>query len=261
MKSINKISGLFTMLLIATAAPGKKLMSGPSSGDTWRAGYVARVQTGSAITEIEYDDNLTIKSINYKSEKDSPGSRILFHYKDNKLARVDEEKGYFNYSYAGDKVSEINYFNKKGQVSQKYKYSYSGNDISEMISYVNSGGGFQLCSKSVYTYSHQGNVSKEESFSYENGAWRKIGDVLTTEYDTHINFTPLLDNYPYLPALDSPGNNPLKKQFTDATGKVIYTMEYSYTYDSDGRPVSRKSEGSAPGLAKLVTNSFFSYYS
>ncbi len=245
--------------LVLSSCHKEPVKNVPPGGNTGALNQISRVQTGQYVTSIVYNTDTTVKAIHFTDNTSDIRDSILFYYQNNKLVKAEEPAYRFVYNYEGNHVSSIIFSDKKDHPYHHYKFKYAGDDIIETITDIQQNGELKPYVRNLYSYSTPGNESKGEYFMYDNGNWRKIAEKRTTLRDNHQNCSSWLDTYPFLLATRNRGNNPIHEEYLDVNGIPYRVIEYAYTYDAMGKPISIKTTTTEEGRPAVVTTSTLSY--
>lgn len=216
------------------------------------------------ISKLEYDDNFAELSynadgsINKITAKETDGTLTAafnFVYDAGKIKEVDMGIAKFKYTYTGTNVTKVEAVALNNMVIRTYEYTYLNDRLSGQTEYDAM---LEPQMKIALTYTG-GNVSKMEMFSYVNDSWEKSSEVLITEFDNKKNYHTVLENTPYIPVKNVVTNNALREIHKDAAGTTTMTVVHAYTYDSNNKPLTRRTTESVPGMADEVSVTKFYY--
>lgn len=215
----------------------------------------------SKVSRIEYDNNRVEATyyadgrINTVTTKDAAGQfqqTYTFIYQNSKLTEV-QFGGKWKYSYTNELVTQVQTYNESGALRLQTDLMYNSNKkITEKLETKVLNGVQTPNMRTLYEYNAQGNISKKIIYQWINQGWHNSEEILYTEYDNHPNTTDHFENNPYLPEGTFSVNNPLRVSYVDISGPVTGTERHEYTYDASGRPSTRKTTYSYPGLPDTI---------
>lgn len=222
----------------------------------------------------------TYTSCQLLSTSSPNGDASTFTFDGTKLMKVVEKyqsgTDTYNYTYDGDKLTEIN------QGDYKYKVMYNGNTISKLEIYEDG----DLISKVDITFNSAGKLQKaevydidgtnemlSETFTYTfsgdnctnmvNSADTDDDGVLDTQYDVTFTFSAF-DTSPnpyynlplYLTELENMmllcKNNPSKGEILVLSEKTVVTATYTYNATKYPTQISGKTGNSAPSITNFT---------
>ncbi|SJZ66674.1 hypothetical protein [Sediminibacterium ginsengisoli] len=217
---------------------------------------------------IEYNTDKTIKTITTVNNPVNPGSTAYnFTYTGTKVTEINSTSGVkYKYTYTGTDVTKVEIFSQGGNMTAYYNYTYTNGQLTKTEGFFRIPGTPGIpttpAMRAEYKYHTDGNLEKM-SLYYNNPAnntMEKDEEVVLSNYDDKKNTTILFENNPFLP-LNIPValNNPGKEVHYDASGNVQETVLYTYTYDSNGNPQTRKAVSKSPGAQETEELTKFFY--
>lgn len=233
---------------------------------------------GKKLSKIQYDDgsyeaivyntNGTINTITNHIEfiSGTPSHTVYsFIYAGNSVTEVHGDDGSkFKYTYAGNKLSKTEMYGPGGNMLAWYAYTYNANGkLWKTEAYTHVPGGVSTTPTLRYEneYYTNGNLKKMTLFYKDpaTGALDKTNEFVVSQYDTNPNTTALIENNPYMPMESFIPNNPLSELHYDSFGNLEETVTHTYTYDTGGYPITRKTISKATGLPETTENATFFY--
>jgi len=191
----------------------------------------------------------TAGQVNKIVAKDAEGEEaIQIAYDGNKPTVATTAVGSTKFIYANNKLDVAQLFagtTKIGQIKINY---VNGTVNNVVVSHNLDGSGSITFAKTVYEYYANGDVKKETDYSWnEANETFVISGSTVFEYDDKSN--PMLalgDVYQVAFSLVSK-HNPVKEIVSDETGASTHTNVYTYTYNTNGYPVTAQKK-------KIITN-------
>lgn len=179
------------------------------------------------------------------------------------LERVANDGSKYRYTYNGKDVIRTDLYNAAGNLVAYYMYTYKDGRLATGDGYFRvTGGSISVTPSMRYEneYHPAGNL-KKVSFFYpsQTGPLEKVNEVVIDQYDDKRNTWLFFENNPILPLEKPVVNNPLSETYYDDKGKVEQTVTYTYTYDTDGRPLTRKKLTRMAGYPDITENTKFNY--
>jgi hypothetical protein len=233
----------------------------------------------------------TIKKLS-KIEYDGGSYATIGYNSNGSISKVTNHQQYvgnadhtiFAFVYTGSVLSEI-----KGDDASKYIYTYANQQVVKTEVYAAGG---NLVGYYAYTYQN-GKLWRTDAYfrfpgepipanptlRYENeyypgGNLKKIvmyfrttstntldktGEYVFNQYDDKQNTTVLFENNPFLPMDAIIPNNPLSELHYNKNGALEETVTHTYTYDTNGYPLTRKTTSKMTGAQETVENAKFYY--
>lgn len=248
-------SGLFAAVLF-TACDKDDVK--PNPGNPIEVGTVSRIEYDDNSMLVDYNDNGTIASITAKTPDGDVISAYDFVYDGGKIDRVEADGAAFEYTYTGDKITRVDLKLENGTLLQRYDYAYDGNKLKEQRISGQEGEEIVPEMKIVADYDANGNIIKSTFFELVDDVWEETGKVEVSQYDNKVNIYSEFETFPYLPGVRLSVNNAGKELHYDETGTLEETITHTYTYDANGRPITRKTvSASASGEETINTKYFY----
>jgi hypothetical protein len=269
-----KVKAVLPLIVLTTMISCKKETSKPSPTPpaSFKLKDVAIRNLPSPYYHFEYDDSGKITLFNYQS-----GLRIFdVTYDGEKIMSMENivdpvNKVRLEYVYINGELTAIKVKNKDGVVVRHCIISFNSSHQLQEIEWDVSDGstGFLIEQTLTYSYWPDGNVMEVVTHNYPIAPQTESTYVeLFENYDDHVNADglSLAHNSTHEPIL-LPGT---KIQLNNA-GRLVHAgdginfeINYSYTYDSKGRPTVKTGDlkftnGSNAGQ-HFETQSTFSYY-
>lgn len=203
-----------------------------------------------AYLHITYNEDHTIQQVDYQNYDDPEPGRFIstFHYDNGKLSRIesfedDVKNFYTEFEYDVSTITETIYErDAENDIFEKVYYyiHYLENGRITSTGSFDGSENFVMTELVEYTYDEAGNITHLDEYNsvlQKQATW----DI---EYDNHVN--------PYKAAGISGGdgsffdfenlsnNNYVKGTYTSPPGGDVSEDEVTYTYDTDGNPLTRK---------------------
>lgn len=221
---------------------------------------------------FEYDDAGNVKFVSFASDLrrydvSYAGGRL--DAMQNKIL-INEDRLTYLYDNAG-RVSEVRYADASGVIFTKVTFAYTGEKLTSLhreriLNQV------VIPDKDMsFSYDTQGNVLE---VTEHHPLIAGVQDETTVvdryeQYDSGINVdgfslihTEFFDHLILLPTVQLQKGNP--GRVTRTGSGLTYRIDYSYTYDSQNRPLTKHGQGTFTNGAdagnSFQTNSAFSYY-
>lgn len=229
-----------------------------------------------------------------------PSPYYHFEYNsDSMITRADFASGYFIYDvlYSGNRVSEmrnniivnhdtlryvydntgkiglIKFINQSNVVYRHAFFTYNGSQVTKIEwDHKEGNAGFIIDRTLTFTYFSDGNV---KVITEHRPGFSTVPDYTSTwefdQYDDKINVDDfslihdgIHDHLFLLSGFRIQRNNPRKEIFSAGPGNAAYTVDYTYTYNSDNTPSAKIGEllytaGSDAGK-RFQTHDYFTYY-
>lgn len=214
------------------------------------------------VASISYNTNGTISKIE-TSGTSGPVVNYNFSYNNNKISEITgEAQSKWVYTYTLDVVTKIELKNNMNQVIRKYEYTYSNNLLTEIKEYTwQSATNATLVpeTKTSFYRNAAGNITKTEYYDYLNNNWVKSDESIAVSFDNKNNTITHLEFFPYLPTTNFTRNNPTKIETKSASGTLLETELYEYTYNTNNNPITRKKTIKSVGMPDFIQNTRISY--
>ena len=227
--------------------------------------------TPARIGKVKYDD--TTREINYLRDgsihtmrtRESDGTftgNLEFSYKNGKVASVNMGSTKLVYTYNHTLLSKIELVNAADMLLYTYEFAYdSAGRLFSQTEYIKTSipGQMKPLGQRMYRYNNRGNISTMSIMEYTDGAWKKAKEILYVSYDNQPNTGSLLESYPFLPLTTLYKNNPLVEEHRNEWGQVVERIIHDYTYDSNGRVITRKTTEISEGCSVRASHTAFCY--
>jgi hypothetical protein len=221
---------------------------------------------GGSYEAIDYNTDGTLSKItNHEAYVGGSDHTVFtFVYANGLIIEMNGSDGSkFKYTYNNRQVIKTEIFTAGGNQIGYYQYTYQENKVSKIESFIRMPGTnipTTPTSRFENEYYANGNLKKMTMyFPVTGGNMKKTGEVVFSEYDEKFNTTIQFENNPFLPLENFAQNNPIKQTHFDANGAVDETVTITYTYDSNGNPLTRKTVSKATGQAETTENAVFHY--
>ncbi len=225
---------------------------------------------GGSYESIQYNTNGTVSKITNHIEygTGTPVHTIYnFVYTGTVLNEVRGDDGSkFKYTYNNQQqVVKTEIFAAVGNLVAFYEYTYTNGKLTKTEGYNRMGGGgnttYTLGLRYENEYLSSGNLKKMIIYYRDpaTGGLEKSNEYIIDSYDTKRNTWVLFENNPYLPMETFIPNNPLTEKHYDMNGMLEESVTNTYTYDTDGNPLTRKTITHYAGLPDIIENTKFYY--
>jgi YD repeat-containing protein len=251
---------VMSLFLVATAcnktvSPAPK----PAPAPTPTNSALSKMEVEGDTVKISYNSDGTIQKVVSQPPGNGGANTYVFSYENGKLKEVNFS-GKWKYTYNGEQLIKVETINTDGKTKYQSNFSYVNNRVDEIIEYrVTDIFGLLPKSKTKFQYYANGNVSKKELFQYINSDWLKSEDVLILEYDNKVNTGDRFENLPLIPNIIFAQNNPLREKWLATNGNIDSDVEHQYVYDTNGRPLSKKTLYKSPGFPDISTEVKYHY--
>jgi hypothetical protein len=228
-----------------------------------------------------------------------PSPYYHFEYNaDSTVNKVDFASGYFIYNvfYSGSKISEMRnniqvnqdtlryiynnagkpgiiiFIDKTNLIYRHILFAYNGDQVKEIDWDHKEDRGYLIDRILKFTYFPDGNLKTIYERRPGFSGLPEINDTTVYEqYDDKINVDDfsllhdgIHDHLFLLQGFRLQKNNPGKETFTGGTGQISYTIDYTYTYNSDHTPSTKTGDflytaGSDSGK-RVQVNTAYTYY-
>lgn len=199
---------------------------------------------------FDYNDSGRIIGVNYQS-----GLRIYtVTYTNKKISQmeniIEPVRDRLEYVYENGRVIQVNIINRNNLLYRKAFISYNASNQLARVSWeVLDNGGFSSEQMLTFTYHPDGNLKKMENTTFAVGPLTEGTFIETYDnYDDKVNaegfsiLLPLPQNHLILlPDYKLQLNNPRHVVRTGTAG-TDYNVDYQYTYDDKGRPISKSGD-------------------
>jgi hypothetical protein len=215
------------------------------------------------VTKADFASGFTIYDVIYTGNK-------IAEMRNNIIVNHDTLR--YLYDNAG-KVSMIKFISQENVVYRHVTFAYNGGQVKEIEwDHKEGDAGFLIDRTLTFTYHPDGNVKTitehrpAHQGSPELTAVRQFG-----QYDHKINVEDfslihdgIHDHLFLLQGFRLQKNNPGKETYSAGAGLTAYTVDYTYTYNSDNTPSSKTgdllfTDGGDAGK-RFRTNAAYTYY-
>lgn len=223
---------------------------------------------------FEYNQDSTVSKVNFASGYTNydvlyDGGRIG-EMRNNILVNHDTLRYFYDPS---GKLLAIKFINDANVTYRHVIFSFNGNQVNEIQwDQRVDDGGFLIDRTLALTYYPDGNLKTMIEHRPSIGGSPEITDtVLFEQYDDKINVEDfslihdgIHDHLFLLQGFRLQRNNPGKESFFGGVGLISYTVNYTYTYNSDHTPSSKSGDflyTAGPDSGKrFQTSEFYTYY-
>jgi hypothetical protein len=217
----------------------------------------------SMVSKANFSDGFAVYDVLYTGNKIAEMRNIII---------VNHDTLRYVYDNAG-KLNMIRFINDENGLYRHVAFAYDGNRVNEINwDHKEANGGFLTDRTLTMAYYPEGNVKAiKEHRPAQNGS-AEVNTIRQFEkYDDKINVDDfsiihdgIHDHLFLLQGFRLQKNNPGKETFSAGAGLAAYTIDYSYTYNSDGTPSSRAGDflytaGSDAGLRTQISTTY-TYY-
>ena len=225
--------------------------------------YHFEYNSDSTVTKVDFASGFSIYDVVYSGNK-------IGEMRNNIFVNHDTLRYLYDNS---DKVFMIKFINQANVLYRHVNIAYNGDQVKE-IDWDHKEGdvGFLIDRTVTFTYLPDGNVKTiTDHRPAQNGSPEYSATTQFEQYDDKINvedFSLIHDTYHdhlfLLQGFRLQRNNPGKETFSAGPGLTAYTVNYTYTYNSDNSPSSKTGDllftaGSQSGQ-RFQTNTFYTYY-
>lgn len=221
--------------------------------------------TDGSFHAIEYNTGGSVKKVTYSTNYggSTQVNVYTFAYANNLLSELVMEDGSrFKHVYTGQTLSKIEVYEKGGNMVAYYEYTFKDGKLWRTDAFYRipgTPGGIspKVAMRTELEYYANGNIKKTIQYFRDplTDALEKTDEYFIQDYDDKHNTTILFENNPFV-FLDYMNNfnNPLKMLHYNGTGQLEETTTYTYTYNSQGNPTTRKAVTVAAGQPDDVEN-------
>jgi hypothetical protein len=230
----------------------KKITYSDSDFQTFSYNDAGKITKYTSQWQFVQNDPTQIKKLNFDFLYDATGN----------LIRVNTTGGgYIKYYYKNNILEKTEEIDAKDRVQTRRTYTFTGNNLTEEYWETNLVYGDKAEVKVVFDYDNIGNLIKETTSIPDSITHNFVPNDITeySGFDSNPKTDNLLMRYPHLPAITLQKNNPAKKVFKTADGKIIFTENYTYQYDEKGVPVKKVREIIYPGTPAAQLIGTFDY--
>jgi hypothetical protein len=225
--------------------------------------YHFEYNSDSMVTKVDFASGFSIYDVIYS------GNRIA-EMRNNIIVNHDTLR--YLYDNAG-KVFMITFIKQQNVLYRHVSFMYNGDQVKEIDwDHKVDNVGFLIDRRVTLTYYPDGNVKLiTDQRPAQDNSPESTTTSLFEQYDNKINvddFSLIHDTYHdhlfLLQGFRLQRNNPGKETFSAGAGFTAYTVNYTYTYNSDNSPLSKIgdllfTDGSQAGQ-RFQTHSFYTYY-
>jgi len=225
--------------------------------------YHFEYNSDSMVTKADFASGFTIYDVLYTGNK-------IAEMRNNILVNHDTLR--YLYDNAG-KVFMIKFINQANVLYRHVTFSYNGDLVKEIEwDHKEGSAGFLIDRTLTFTYHPDGNVKTiTEHRPAQSGSPELTSIRQFEQYDNKINVEDfslihdgIHDHLFLLQGFRLQKNNPGKETFSAGAGLTAYTVNYTYTYNSDQTPSSKTgdllfTDGSDAGK-RFRTNAAYTYY-
>lgn len=269
-KIISRLAAFSFVLLFAACSKDLTGSDNPGTDPSNGSGNkISKIEyDGGSYEAISYNSNGTVNKITNHIEYSGGTPQTInysFTYTGSLLTELNGDDGSkFKYSYQNQQVVKTEIYAATGNMVAYYQYTYTNGKLSRTDTYSRLPGGAISTTPTVrydFVYLPSGNLDKMLLYFRDagSGILEKTNEYQFSEYDNKYNRTVVFESNPYLPMESFIPNNPLKELHYDANGALEETVTYSYTYDNNGNPLTRKTVTKAIGYPEETENTRFYY--
>jgi hypothetical protein len=259
MKKITQRLIVAMSLFLAVTACNKTVTPTPEPKPTPTNSALSKMEVEGDTVRITYNSDGSIQKVVSQPPGTGGAKTFVFSYENGKLKEVNFS-GKWKYTYNGEQLIKVETINTDGSTKHQSSFSYVNNRVDEIIEYrVTDPAGLFPKLKTKFQYYATGNVSKKEIFQFVNNDWQKSEEISILEYDNKVNTGDRFENLPLIPNVIFSQNNPLRERWVDAHGTINSDVEHQYVYDTNGRPLSKKTLYKTPGFPDISTEIKYHY--
>ena len=217
----------------------------------------------STVSKADFASGFTIYDVIYSGNKIAEMRNNIF---------VNHDTLRYLYDNAG-KVAMIKFISQENVVYRHVTFAYNGNQVKQIEwDHKEGDAGFLIDRTLTFTYHPDGNVKTITEHRPAHPGSPELTSVRQFEqYDNKINVEDfsiihdgIHDHLFLLQGFRLQKNNPGKETFSAGAGLTAYTIDYTYTYNSDNTPSSKTgsllyTDGSDAGK-RFQTNAAYTYY-
>jgi hypothetical protein len=225
--------------------------------------YHFEYNSDSLVTKVDFASGFSIYDVVYNGNKIGEMRNNIF---------VNHDTLRYLYDNAG-KLFMIKFVNQVNVLYRHVTFAYNGDQVKKIEwDHKEDNAGFLIDRTVTFTYLPDGNVKTiTDHRPAQNGSPEYTSTRQFEQYDDKINvedFSLIHDTYHdhlfLLQGFRLQKNNPGKETFSAGPGLTAYTVDYTYTYNSDNSPSSKTgallfTAGSQSGQ-RFQTNTFYTYY-
>lgn len=222
------------------------------------------IYAANSFDSIVYNPDQSVKSIiTYQRSNRSVIETKTISYANNRITEMvatqnNATTGKWVYTYAGNDISRVDFL-MNNALRIRYDFTYTNGRLATTTISSASNGQVSLEERHLYSYGNNGQLAKVEAQARMGNTWVKESEVEFPAYDNRRNTLYAFLNNPYLPLNMPPANNPTREIQKGHDGTVAETIDYTYTYDSQNRPLSRTMVRKVPGAPDETDSYTFVY--
>lgn len=265
-----QLAALSFILLFAACTKDLTESADPGTDPSNNSGNkISKIEyDGGSYEGISYNSNGTVNKITNHLEYGGGNAQTInysFVYNGSQVTEINGDDGSkFKYSYQNQQVVKTEVFAATGNMIAYYQYTYTNGKLTRTDAFNRLPGGAISTTPTVrYDFEYLGSGNLDKMILYyrdaSSGILEKTNEYQFSQYDSKHNRSALFENNPYLPMESFTPNNPLKELHFDANGVLEETVTYTYTYDNDGNPLTRKTVTKATGYPEETENTRFYY--
>jgi hypothetical protein len=196
--------------------------------------YHFEYNTDSMVTKADFSSGFTMYDVLYSGNK-------IMEMRNNIFVNHDT----LRYSYVDDQISMITFINDANEIYRHAAFTYDGNQVKQIEWDRKVGAaGFLIDRRLTFTYYPDGNVKTiVENRPSINGSAELNSTRLFEQYDDKVNVDDfslihdgIHDHLFLLQGFRLQKNNPRKETYLGGVGLISYTVDYTYSYNSDNTP-------------------------
>ena len=261
------VASLAIVLMVSgcTKAYDPSLPDDPNSNNSQQKLSKITYDDGSYLT-VQYNSAghpMTIKTL----EKGVPNDEIRTYqlsYNGDKLLEMNADDGSkYKYTYTGSDITKVEIIMPGNTLLATYEYTYKDGRLwrTDLFDSFTGSVGTGPTMRFEVDYYTNGNIKTMKSWfkDLNTGSLEQTSVYEMTAYDSKRNTSLVFENNPYLPTLVGMPNNPLSEKHFDKSGQQIATVTHTYTYDSKGNPLTRRTVTASTGLPDEIVEVSFQY--
>ena len=224
--------------------------------------YHFEYNSDSSVKKVDFASGFSIYDVLYKGD-------TISEMRNNILVNQDTLR--YVYDNTG-KLGLIKFINNANVVYRLVNFFYDGKQVREVEWDQKVDGGYLIDRTLTFSYYPDGNVKTINEHRPGFDGSQEINDTTLFEhYDDKINVDdfsllhdPFHDNLFLLQGFRLQKNNPGKETFLGGAGQISFTIDYTYTYNTDSTPSTKTGDflytaGPDSGKRSQV-NAAYSYY-
>ena len=213
-----------------------------------------------------YNSDLQLSKLINHSTVPAPYDEVytLQYDSNKKIYKISDNNGeYFEYKYVSGLLTAVNHY--AGNTKNDYKlYDYVNGKLTDIEEYykasINSPG-YELISKRVFSYFPDGNLRKEESYSFDQQTRVPIKEysIEHSDYDDKFNTTDITGHFLFFSQVPLVINNPRRITTRDERSGFTTDFHFEYTYNSFSNPLTKKMSYTLNGQTHTETVKYYYY--